>query len=60
MRGSPAVSLRDSLFVKGGLGDVNEGLPVGLHHLEDIPPHVAVLCEDPRKYHHNNLKSFSY
>ena len=42
-----AVSLRGSLFVKGGLVDIDKGLPVGLHHLEDIPPHGAVLSEDP-------------
>ena len=37
-----------SLFdVKSVLVAVNKGLPVGLHHLEDLAPHCAVLGQDP-------------
>ena len=35
-----------SINVKGGLLDINKGLPVSLHHLDDLLPHVTVLGED--------------
>ena len=35
-----------SIDVKGSLVDINKGLPVGLHNLQDLSPHGRVLGED--------------
>ena len=45
MRG-PWQSLGGSLFVKGSLVDINEGLSVCLDDLQDLSAHGAVLCKD--------------
>ena len=36
-----------SLLAQGGLVAVRVGFSVGLDHLQDLPPHVTVLGQDP-------------
>ena len=39
--------LPPSLLGQGRLVAVSVRLPVGLDHLQDLPPHVTVLGQDP-------------